>query len=134
MVTGLEVPTLNQLSLLPFSGGGSNYSAATIGTDGQYTNSSDFSVSSKKIVVKTSGLFLLSYNMKVSSSRGMSVSAWITTSLGEIDSISLDQTEKSLLLNKQIYICLNKNHTITFDTLESTNTSASVIVTAIKIA
>ena len=145
MVTGLEVPTLNQLSLLPFSGGGSNYSAASIGTGGQYCTSSDFSVSSKKITIKTSGVYLVSYSgyyYAISGGTGgsqqRSVSISSSTSIGKL--FSYDVTTRNNTISDRfqgyMYFAFNNGHTITLSisTDPDGGTSAYGTITAIKIS
>lgn len=139
MATGLEVPTLNQLSLLPLSVGAS-YSAASIGNSGQYTTSSDFSVTSKKITINTSGLFLVSYTIGVygyssdsAPAHRINLSVSVNTSLGSIYTFSKTLSDETYqnFFNGYVYIVLNKNNTISFSTGEG---SYDITVTAIKIA
>ena len=141
MATGLEVPTLNQLSLLPLSGGVS-YSAASIGTSGQYTTSSDFSVSSQKITINSPGIFLIAFNIRCSgtssgdsNSQRVTIALSVNSSIGSIYSFSrtLSNEYYDMNYNGFTYMALNKNHTVSFSTRYGGG-SYEISVTAIKIA
>ena len=145
MTTGLEVPTLNQLSLLPFSGGGQSYSAASIGKSSQYCTSSDFAVSSRKITIKTPGVYLVSYigyyyasSSGTSNSQRRYVSVSSATSIGGLfnhGGVASNNTIRDMFQG-YMYFAFNSGHTITLSMSEDAdgNTEAYGTITAIKIA